>query len=102
MSNIGDNKNTRCVVWWVYMVRCNDGTLYTGCTTDPARRLRQHNGKSKGGAKYTMTRRPVEPAGLERVTGLRSEALKRENALKRLTRMQKLQWCATNKWVKFD
>ena len=46
--------------WYVYLMRCADNSLYTGVTTDPERRVREHNGELKGkGAKYTRTRRPV-------------------------------------------
>jgi putative endonuclease len=47
--------------WYVYMVRCKDDTLYTGITTDVARRVAEHNGEvGRGkGAKYTAARRPV-------------------------------------------
>ena len=45
--------------WHLYVVRCSDGTLYTGVTTDLDRRLHEHN-VTKRGAKYTRTRRPVE------------------------------------------
>ena len=44
--------------WVVYMLQCNDGTFYTGITTDIARRLHEHNNTGKG-AKYTRNRRPV-------------------------------------------
>lgn len=46
-------------MWYVYLLRCADGTLYCGVTTDMARRLDEHNGLKPGGAKYTRTRRPV-------------------------------------------
>jgi putative endonuclease len=45
--------------WFLYILRCSDGTLYTGVTTDISRRLNEHN-TSKRGSKYTRTRRPVE------------------------------------------
>jgi len=80
------------------MVMCVDGTLYTGCTTDPQRRLKQHNGHIAGGAKYTKNRRPVISAGLEQVVGGRSSALKREYALKQMSKKEKLCWCLDNKW----
>lgn len=102
MSNIGDNKNTKNVVWWVYMVRCADGTLYTGCTTDPRRRLKQHNGQLHGGARYTRSRRPVIEAGLEQIEGGRSAALKREYALKKMTKVEKTIWCLDNKWSQVE
>lgn len=48
--------------WFVYVLRCSDGSLYTGITTDVERRLDQHNGQTAGGAKYTRPRRPVHLA----------------------------------------
>lgn len=71
----------------VYMVRCADGTLYTGITTDLERRVREHN--SGKGAKYTNPRRPVVPVYSEEVPD-RNTALRRELAIKRLTRGEKL------------
>ena len=73
---------------YVYILRCADGTLYTGWTTDLAARLRVHNGEGKGGAKYTRSRRPVTFAYYEECTDSRS-AMRREFAIKRLTREQK-------------
>jgi putative endonuclease len=72
--------------WTVYLARCRDGTLYTGVTTDPARRLAEHNAGC--GAAYTRARLPVtlvywEPAGD------RSCALRREQAIRRLSRGEK-------------
>ena len=46
--------------YFVYIVECSDGTLYTGITTDITRRLKEHNGVLAGGAKYTSARRPVK------------------------------------------
>ncbi len=77
---------------FVYMVRCADGTLYTGITYDTARRLRQHNGEIAGGAKYTATRRPVSLAYREEC-GTWSEAMRRERAIKKLSRTIKLRLC---------
>ena len=73
--------------WFVYMVECADGTLYTGCTTDVERRVREHNGSPKG-AKYTRSRRPVA-LRLVMTCADRSEAQRVEARLKRLTRAQK-------------
>ncbi len=92
MSNIDEEQDTTGVVWWVYMVRCADGTLYTGVTTDLTRRIRQHNGQLRGGAKYTAPRRPVILAGACKATD-RSNAQKVEASLKRLMRREKLEWC---------
>jgi putative endonuclease len=72
--------------WTVYLARCRDGTLYTGVTTNPARRLAEHNAGS--GAAYTRARMPVELVYWEHAAD-RSAALKREHAIKRLTRAQK-------------
>lgn len=72
--------------WWLYMLRCADGTLYTGITTDVERRLAEHN--SGKGAKYTRSRRPVEVVYREPCPD-KSAALRREIAVKRLSRAQK-------------
>lgn len=73
---------------YTYIVRCSDGTLYTGCTTDLDRRIAAHN-KGKG-AKYTRSRIPVELVYWEEWTTL-SEAGQREAAIKKLNRIKKLQ-----------
>lgn len=71
----------------MYLVRCRDGSLYTGCTNDLARRVAAHNdGK---GARYTRSRRPVTLVYQEAVRG-RSRALSREARLKQLSRAEKL------------
>ncbi|CAN5148426.1 GIY-YIG nuclease family protein [soil metagenome] len=74
--------------YFTYILTCADGTYYIGKTTDLKRRLRQHNGEIKGGAKYTRIRRPVRFCFTEEHDSL-SNALKREIALKRLTRREK-------------
>lgn len=72
---------------YVYVVRCADGTLYTGYTTDlEAREAAHNNGR---GAKYTRGRRPVAVVYSERYRSL-EKALTREHAVKRLTRTEKL------------
>ncbi len=68
--------------WQVYLLRCADGSLYCGVTTDLARRLRQHNGELPGGARYTRARRPVSLL-LARPCASRSEAQRRESLVKR-------------------
>jgi len=73
--------------WYVYILVCGDGTLYTGVTTDLARRTAQHN--AGRGAKYTAARLPVRLAYSEHCPD-RSLAQKREAALKRLSRREKL------------
>ena len=71
------------MAWYVYMLRCGDGSLYTGSTTDVARRLREHQNGT--GAKYTRTRPPVSLAYTEEVPD-RSTAQRREAAIKKLPR----------------
>ena len=71
----------------VYMLRCSDGTLYTGIATDAERRLREHN--SGKGAKYTRSRLPVELVWWEECP-TKEAAMSREWYVKRLTREQKL------------
>lgn len=74
-------------VWSVYIVRCADGTLYTGISNDVERRVDLHNqGK---GARYTRGRLPVTLVYLEMV-GTRAEATRREAAIKRMSRATKL------------
>lgn len=72
----------------VYILRCGDGTLYTGITTNLGRRVAVHN--SGKGAKYTRSRLPVEPVYWETVAD-KPAALRRELAIKALTREQKLE-----------
>jgi putative endonuclease len=72
--------------WFVYMARCADGSLYTGITTDLARRSRQHNAGTA--SRYTRSRLPVTMVYTERVRD-RSTALKREAHLKTLPRTRK-------------
>ncbi len=75
-------------MWFVYMVRCVDNSLYTGITTDIARRLREHNGEVGSGARYTLAKRPVAIVYLESAVS-RSAAQKREAAIKKLSHDQK-------------
>jgi len=72
--------------YFVYILRCADGTLYTGSTTDLVARERAHN--EGRGAKYTSGRRPVRVVYSE-VHGSRSAALRREAEIKRWTRDRK-------------
>ncbi|HYE60077.1 MAG TPA: GIY-YIG nuclease family protein [Candidatus Kapabacteria bacterium] len=73
----------------VYIVRCADDSLYTGITNDIDKRMRNHN-EGKAGAKYTRSRRPVTLVYTESV-GTMSLAKKREAAIKKLTRQEKIQ-----------
>lgn len=74
--------------WYLYILRCGDGSLYTGITTDVEKRFCQH--QSGKGAKYTRGRSPLELVYREEC-GSHSDALKREHAVKSLKREEKLQ-----------
>ena len=73
---------------YAYLLKCSDGSLYAGWTNDPERRLKAHNNGTA--SKYTRSRRPVEMVYLEEFE-TKSEAMKREAALKMMTREQKLE-----------
>lgn len=73
--------------WYVYILTCADGTLYTGVTNDVQKRVVAHN-EAKTGAKYTKARRPVILSYTE-TQGSRGEALRREAVIKKLSRLEK-------------
>ena len=73
---------------FTYILRCSDGSLYTGYTTDLAKRLQTHNAGK--GAKYTKARLPVEMVYHEEYA-TKEEAMRREAAIKKLTRKQKIE-----------
>ena len=77
----------RFTEWVVYMVRCGDGSLYTGCTNDLLRRIARH--RAGKGAAYTRSRLPLRVVYRESVSD-KSAALKREYAIKQLSRAEKL------------
>ncbi|MDH5407081.1 MAG: GIY-YIG nuclease family protein [Gammaproteobacteria bacterium] len=77
-------------MWYVYILRCADNSLYAGVTTEPQRRLQEHNVDNKLGARYTRARRPVEMVYQEEC-GSRSEACQRESEIKKMTRTAKEQ-----------
>ncbi|MBM3342411.1 MAG: GIY-YIG nuclease family protein [Betaproteobacteria bacterium] len=93
--------------WQVYVVRCADGSLYTGVAVDVARRVAQHNGvRGNGaravrdlGARYTRSRRPVTLVYAERAAN-RSAACKREYRIKQLTRREKLALIAGSRMMR--
>ena len=74
------------VAWFIYMLRCADDSLYTGITTDVSRRCDQHNAGTA--SRYTRSRLPIRLV-YEEVLTSRSLALKREAAMKALSRMEK-------------
>jgi len=71
---------------YTYILRCADGTYYTGWTTDPERRLKAHN--SGRGARYTRSRLPVAMVYVEQFK-TKEEAMRRECSIKKLTRLEK-------------
>lgn len=84
---------------YVYVLRCGDDTLYTGYTTDPARRVAEH--AAGEGAKYTRGRTPIVLVHLERWPS-RSAAMSREHAIKSLGRADKQSLCAYPEGIEPD
>ena len=76
------------MMWSLYILRCGDGTLSTGVATDVARRLGEHQAQGPKAAKYVRGRAPLKLVHTREV-GTRSEALKEEWRIKRLSRAQK-------------
>ena len=89
MTSKDDNATAQ---WYVYMVECADRSLYTGIAKDVQRRLEEHN-QGKAAAKYTRARRPVALAYVEPAAS-RADASKREAAIKKLKRDEKLELIA--------
>lgn len=75
------------MIYFTYMLRCSDGSLYTGYTSDISRRLDEHNFGNKG-AKYTRSRRPCVLVHLEEFKS-KSEAMKREYEIKKMKKFEK-------------
>jgi putative endonuclease len=73
--------------WWVYILETADNTYYTGYSNNIEKRIYEHNQTNRG-AKYTRGRRPVKLVYKEEYT-TKSEAMKREYAIKQLSRLQK-------------
>ncbi len=88
---------------YVYMVRCSDGSLYTGWSTNPVKRAAVHN--SGKGAKYTKSRRPVELVYYEKLE-TKQEAMSREAFIKKMKRSEKMQlvenFARSGKWMKIS
>lgn len=78
-------------IWYLYVVRCSDDTLYTGITTDPKRRLEEHNTSDRG-AKYTSSRRPMKEMVLLGNFTEKGAALRAEARFKKLTRREKIMY----------
>ncbi len=89
MTKLIMTEQNKTATWWVYLLRCNDNSLYAGVTTDINRRVDEHN-NSKLGAKYTRSRRPVNLAYLEEADN-KSIACKREYQIRKLVKAKKEQ-----------
>ena len=74
--------------WYLYLIRCRDSTLYTGISTDVARRFVQHQGKGNAGSKYLKGRGPLSLV-FQKYLGTKSLALKVERRVKRMTKERK-------------
>ncbi len=83
------NSGSSQVGWWVYLIACGDGSLYTGIATDVARRFREHQLQGPRAAKYVRGRLPLKLVYQQEI-GTRSEASKEEFRIKALSRAQKL------------
>ncbi len=75
--------------WYVYLLNCADDSYYTGITTDPKRRLQEHNENDKKAAKYTRARRPLKMVYFE-LCQSRSDAAVREYEIRKLSRKKKI------------
>ena len=82
--------------WHLYLVRCHDGSLYTGITTDVARRFAEHQDNNGGGAKYLRGRGPLKLVFQKKV-GSRSLALSAESKVKKLSKARKEELVKTGK-----
>ncbi|MFA5249391.1 MAG: GIY-YIG nuclease family protein [Candidatus Paceibacterota bacterium] len=82
-------------MYYLYILKCADGTLYTGITVDLVRRVKEHN-SSELGARYTRSRRPVKLVYSKEFSG-RSEASKEEARIKKLSREEKLDMIKNSK-----
>jgi len=78
-------------LWYLYVVKCSDDTLYAGITTDPDRRLKEHNESNKG-AKYTRARRPVSGLTILGAFTKVGDALRAEKKFKSLSRREKIMY----------
>lgn len=76
------------MIYYTYIVECSDDSYYTGIATNLEKRIKEHNGESKGGAKYTRGKGPVILKHFEKYK-TRSQALKREAEIKKLQRSEK-------------
>lgn len=88
-------KRERVADWYLYMVRCRDGSLYTGITTDVSRRLEEHEGQGNKGAKYLRGRGSLSLVFKMKMED-KASALRLEHRIKKLTKAQKEKLIETN------
>ena len=74
--------------WLIYILKCGDGSLYCGITNNLKKRLKQHNGEIKGGAKYTRSHSPCKLVYKEKSRS-RRDALQREVIIKKMSKVEK-------------
>ncbi len=84
--------------WYLYLVRCHDGSLYTGITTNVARRFAEHQGNGDTGAKYLRGREPLVLV-FQKKLGSRSLALGVEGKVKKLSKARKEELIRTKKYI---
>lgn len=77
------------MIYYTYIVECSDGSLYTGIAINLEKRIKEHNGQLKGGAKYTRGKGPVILKHFEKYN-TRSQALKREAEIKKMQTSKKV------------
>ena len=87
MQNVQRAKNEK--PWFVYILKCSDGTYYTGATNDLTRRVAEHNHSATRGARYTRSRRPVKLIA-HIIVNSQSAALKLEHKVKKQKRKNKI------------
>lgn len=75
-------------LWFIYLLRCRDGSLYAGISLDPLRRCREHNEDVRRASRYVWSRRPAKLVWQQSLSG-KSEALRLERRLKRLPKIRK-------------
>ena len=75
-------------IWLIYILECRDGSLYCGISNNIEKRLKQHKGEIKGGAKYTHSHWPCKLV-YEEKSASRSEALQREVIIKKMSKVEK-------------
>jgi len=88
--------NAAATAWFVYMLECSGGRIYTGITPDVARRFERHC--SGRGAAFTRMHKPLRVMAASRCDN-RSEALRLESQLKQLKRPEKLRWATERPWT---